>query len=68
MLMAMLTTHKHNKANEEGASDDGLVGAALDKLCALINSARLEILVKLQRVEDSVEILARQMRREVDEE
>ena len=67
MLMAMLTTHKHNSANEERASGDELVESVFDKLCALVNSALLEILEKIQHVEDPVEILARDMRREVDE-
>jgi hypothetical protein len=39
----------------------------IEPLCSLIDSTRLEIIGKMQSIEDSLEIMAREMRRQIDE-
>jgi hypothetical protein len=67
MLGDMVDTGEENNSNETPVTQTELIESVLEPLSSLIDSVRLEILKKIQRVEDSVEILARQMRRELDE-
>jgi hypothetical protein len=58
----------HTQSNKElGSGLRGeIVELLLKSLSALVDQARLQILAKIQEIENSVEILARQTRRDLE--
>jgi len=63
----MSNTDKKENANREPVSRSELVELVLEPLSSLLTAARLEILEKIQDVEDTIDILARENRRKMRE-
>ena len=61
----MTKQHTHRSSGDSLHKD--LVTLIMKPLADLVDRGRVEILEKLQTVEDSLDMIARQMRRELDE-
>ena len=61
-----MTKHKPTLHGSGESLHNDLVTLIMQPLADLVDRARVEILEKIQRVDDSLDIIARQMRRELD--
>lgn len=61
------STKRTNENDDQPACRTDLVELILDPLSAQIDRARLEILERIQEINDSTDMIGGQMRRELDE-
>jgi hypothetical protein len=66
MLMCMSKLHTHKNKGEGSEFGKEIVELLLEPLSALVDQARLQILEKILEVENSIEILARQTKRDLE--